>query len=337
MNEQISHHYQNLFQIQILHHYWLDEGAVVFDQIADAAKKANRLSTYDVRNFLTIAPTKDTAILLNTLCCLYKMTALGVLVAVRDGTIIPTDTVFEWVVTVKNADFFNYTSLTLRNQNIHTLYHALEKKVYRYKENVPVLSNLTGVTRGTGSNKTLYLSQEFPSLATDEQIEALILSSGKIKQLANDQPSATKILIGNQKDLPAFIHQGDVPTLTPPIGLDGVPKQGILLTDAIPDSVFALIRLNAIKNSGNDIFSLVDNSGLAKANPPIFQVRFKNRSTIWQYFNKSNGVLKSEEANPLPLTYFGNALGTKQKPSAGLPKAIKDGVRIIRLVSEIFE
>jgi hypothetical protein len=203
---------------------------------------------------------------------------------------------------------------------------------------VPVLANLTGVTRGTGSNKTLFLSQEIPALAADDQIEVLILSGGKLKQLISDQPNAAKLTMSGQaKDLPVFIHQGDVPVITPPAGLEGgvPPKRGILLTDSIPDTVFALIRLNAVR-ADNDIFSFVDNSGLAKTNPPLFQIRFKNRSTIWQYFNKSNGVFKSEEANPLPLSYFGNA-GTKQKPSAGLPKAIKDGIRITRLVSEIFE
>lgn len=337
MSERLSSNYQNLFQIQILHHYWLDEGEILFDKITDPAKKTNRLLTYDVRNFLTVTPTEETAKTLEALSCIYRMTALGILVAVQEGAIIPKDTVFEWTVTIKTPDFSNYTSLTLRSQKIYTFYHPLEDKVYRYKENVPVLANLTGVTRGTGANKTLFLSQEIPALATDDQIEALILSGNKVKQLISDQPNAAKLTMSGQaKDLPVFIHQGDVPVITPPAGLDGIPPtRGILLTDAIADNVFALIRLNAVR-ADNDIFSFVDNSGLAKANPPLFQIRFKNRSTIWQYFNKSNGVFKSEEANPLPLTYFGNA-GTKQKPSAGLPKAIKDGVRITRLVSEIFE
>jgi len=45
--------------------------------------------------------------------------------------------------------------------------------------------------------------------------------------------------------------------------------------------------------------------------------------------------VSSTEANPLPLTYFGNA-GTKQKPSDGLVKAEKSGQKITRLVSEIY-
>jgi hypothetical protein len=332
MSERLSHKYQILFQVHILHHYWLDEGATLFDQIADETKKSNHLSTYDVRKFLAITPTQDTAKILNGLSCIYRNTAQGILVAVPTGTVIPTDTIFEWLVTITNADFFNYTALTLRNQKIYNLYHAQENKVYRYKENVPVLSNLTGVTRGTGANKKLFLSQEFPDLA--EQIEALILSGTKLKQLISDQSSATET-IGTAKDLPVFIHQGDVPSITAPVGLADVSERGILLTDEIPDTVFAIIRLNTIKKTGSDIYSFVDNAGIAKTNPPVFQIHFKNRSTYWQYRNKSNNDFISEEPTPLPLTYFGNA-GTKQKPSAGLPKLIKDGARI-RLVSEIFE
>lgn len=337
MSENLSHKYQNLFQVQILHHYWLDGGATVFDQITEPIKKNNRLLAYDVRNILTVTPTAKTAKSLQALSCIHKMTAQGFLVAIPSGTIIPKDTQFEWLITIKNTDFFNYTALTLRSQKVYNLYHSLEQKLYRYKENVPVLSNLTGTSRGTGINKTLFLSQEFPALAIDDQIEALILSGNKLKQLLSDQPSATTKTIGTAKDLPVFIHQGDVPSITAPIGLDGVPERGILLTDEIPDTVFAIIRLNAIKNIGSDIFSFVDNAGLAKTSPPIFQIRFKNRSTIWQYFNNSNGVFKSEQPNPLPLSYFGNAAITKQKPAAELPKVIKDGVRITRLVSEIFE
>lgn len=333
----VSNKYQNLFQVQILHHYWLDDGATMFDQITEPIKKNNRLLAYDVRTILTAAPTGETKRTLQALSCIYKMTAQGFLVAVPEGTLIPKDTLFEWLITIKNTDFFNYTALTLHSQKIHNLYHPLENKLYRYKENVPVLSNLTGITRGTGIHKTLFLSQEFPALTIDDQIEALILSGTKLKQLISDQPNATAKTIGTAKNLPVFIHQGDVPSITAPIGLEGVPERGILLSDEIPDTVFATIRLSAIKNTGNDIFSFVDNSGLAKATPPIFQIRFKNRSTIWQYLNKSDGVFKSEEPNPLPLSYFGNAAVTKQKPSAGLPKAIKDGVRITRLVSEIFE
>jgi hypothetical protein len=49
MSERLSSKYQNLFRVQILHHYWLDEGATLFDQITDPIQKTNRLLTSIVR------------------------------------------------------------------------------------------------------------------------------------------------------------------------------------------------------------------------------------------------------------------------------------------------
>ena len=42
MAEQITRKYQGLFAINLLHHYWLDEGIVAFDLIPDSEKKEKR-------------------------------------------------------------------------------------------------------------------------------------------------------------------------------------------------------------------------------------------------------------------------------------------------------
>jgi hypothetical protein len=115
-----------------------------------------------------------------------------------------------------------------------------------------------------------------------------------------------------------------------------VPARGIALSDEIPDDVFALVRIAALKPGDAD-FSCTA-SGLAKANHPVFQVRFKNRSTVWRYLNKNTGAPVSATPEPLPLTRFGNA-GTKQKPAEGFIKVTSDPVtaRITGVFSEIFE
>lgn len=48
--------YTRLFEVRLLHHYWLDDGATVFDAIADEAVKSQRLLTYDVRRVLAVEP-----------------------------------------------------------------------------------------------------------------------------------------------------------------------------------------------------------------------------------------------------------------------------------------
>ncbi len=337
MAEHIITRYKSLFEIRLLHHYWLDEGTTVFDLIPESEKKNQRLLAYDRCSFLELAPTVATAKTLSGLGGLYKNTALGCMVVVPDTAVISVDVVFEFVVTVKDQAFYNYSALTLRPQNIYELYHQPADKTYRYKENVPILSNLTGTARVNGSDKALFLSKEFPIFPSDSQVESLVLlEDGALAQLIRDQQSDadTEKIHAKATELPVFVHQGDIPVIIPPPGLIGAPKHGIALTGDIPDNVFALIRLSPIRMD-DGAFSFTDDNGYAKAIHPVFQVRFKNRSTIWKYLDKINGDVKSTESKSLPLTFFGNA-GTKQKPSQGLVKVVKNGSKITQLISEIY-
>ena len=335
MPETVSKAYRRLFQIRLLHHFWLDEGGTLFDQIASQAKREQRLLSYDMRPFLALAPTGATAQALSGLGCVYKSIASGCIVAAQETVVIPGDTRLEFTLTVQDPAFYNYTALTLRPQQIYEIFYQPEERLYRYKENVPLLSNLTGASRGGGAGKTLFLSAEFPALANEDKVESLILSGAALRQLTSDQPGAgSRQLAAQAPDLPVFVNQADLPAIVPPAGLVGAPARGIELGDQVPDRAFALIRVSALRPDDQD-FSFIDAEGHAKAAGPIYDIRFKSRSTTWKYINKSTGTLISTESNPLPMTHFGNA-GTKQKPAEGLVKAVQSGGRITDLVSEIF-
>ncbi len=335
MSERKTSRNKRLFEIRLLHHYWLDEGAIVFDQIADQSKRDARLAAYDIRPFLSIRPTASSARGLSGLQCLFRETALGCVVLAPETASIPADTVFEYIVTAKQSSVYNYTALTLRPQRIHDLYNATDGITYRYKENVPVLSNLTGTKRGTPPNQSLFLSREIPPQGDGDQVEALVLSASALLQLTSDGPDATTQQLGaTATDLPVYLHQADSPAIIAPAGLSGVPARGVRLSPDVTDDVFVLISLTAAR-AGDSAFIFVDGTGTAKDAAPVFQARFKNRSTIWNYLDKRTGAAEPSEANPLPLTYFGNA-GTKQKPSDGLVKAETTGAKITRLVSEIY-
>ena len=64
MSERITKVYKRFFEIHLLHHYWLDEGATFFDLISDSGKRDKRLLSYDMRSFLAI----------NANCCYGKVT-----------------------------------------------------------------------------------------------------------------------------------------------------------------------------------------------------------------------------------------------------------------------
>jgi hypothetical protein len=342
MAERIINGYKRLFELRLLHHYWLDEGATVFDRIPNPQtppnqfKRDKRLLSYDLRSLMAVTPTGPTVKALEGFRGKYKNTALGCVVVAPAEAVIPPQTTFDFVVTVQNSAFFNYTALTMRPQKIYELYSQAENKIHRYKENVPVLSNLTGTSRDLGSGKLLFLSREIPPQATNELVEWLVRSpANALFQMISDQPGdAPQQLDADADNLPVYVHQGDAPEITPPAGLVGAPARGILLSDDIPDAVYALIRLVA-SGAGDGDYDFVDGTGRAKTPNPVYQVRFKNRSTVWRYFNQRTGVADPTAPALRPLTYFGNA-GTKQKPSEGLVKAVKTGDKITSLVSEIY-
>ena len=239
MGEIIKNGYKRLFEIRLLHHYWLDDGATVFDLISTQTQRDKRLQSYDMRQFLTVSPTVSTSKSLRGFGCIYKNTALGCVVAVPQNAVVPVETMFAFAVTVHDPAFYTYTALTLRPQKIHEIYHKAEDKTYRFKEDVPVLSNLTGASREIGSNKALFLSREFPNLATDDKVESLVQSENALLQLTSDQPSAIiQRLNANKDNLPVFVNQGDVPAIVSPAGLANAPSRGIMLSDDIPDNVF---------------------------------------------------------------------------------------------------
>lgn len=335
MGERTTTRFQPLFAARLLHHYWLDQGATVFDQIADQAKQDARLLAYDMRSFLDVRPTASTEKALSSFRCLFRKTALGLVVAAPSAAIIPADTTFEFIVSIKGRQFTDYTSLTLRPQTIHELFNAADGVTYRYKENVAVLSNLTGSTRGTGANAALFLSREIPAQGADDSVESLVRSGNALLQLTSDSPGAATQQLGAQAaDLPVYLHQADAPALVPPAGLAGVPARGVRLSADISDDIFALIRVTAVR-ADNDAFSFVDAGGAPRAAPPTYQVRFRNRSTVWTYLDKRTGAVTSISTDPLPLTFFGNA-GTKQKPSTGFVTAEMSGTKIQRLISDIY-
>jgi hypothetical protein len=338
MAERSTTAYQRLFEVRLLHHYWLDDGSQAFDALA-ADMRAERLLAYDIRPVLRVAPTPSTRRQLDGLRCIFRATGQGFVVATPAGTTLIADTTFSFVVSIADGQCLDYTALTFRPQTIHEASDPDDlspgSKVYRYKQGVPVLSNLTGATRELNAATTLFLSRDYPAPDAGDPVEALVLSGGALLQLTSDNPAAdTQQLGSSAAALPVYVHQADAPVITPPAGVIGAPARGVELSNDLPDDVFMLIALTAVR--GDDgAFSFVDGAGEAREPAPVYEVRLKNRSTFWTYRDKQTNAVDATEPLPLPLTHFGNA-GTRQKPSRGIVKAHKSGTRITQLVSEIY-
>jgi hypothetical protein len=359
MGERILQGYKRLFEVRILHHYWLDEGGDVFDNLPQEIRN-NRLLDYTISNFLSLAPTKTTTQLIQDLQCVLKSTPLGLIIGAPGHIAVPVDATFDFIVKVEHPDFFNYTALTLRKQNIYEIFHTPDEKIYRYKENVFIFSNETGTSKDLYNpvERLYFLSKATPSYAGAVKYPAESLV-GSLFQATVDKPAAAPPssgwqLIANAAKHPIYVHQDDMQTIVPPPGLVGAPQKGIELTADIPDDIFALVRIKTLLPT--NAFSLLRTTN--PVNPlqptelrkPVFEIRFKNRSTIWKYYDRRKGKSDTPdnsvftEPNPLPLTFFGNASAAgpaqRTKASAGMVNVKVDASippKITGLVSEIFQ
>jgi hypothetical protein len=135
-----------------------------------------------------------------------------------------------------------------------------------------------------------------------------------------------------------YVHQGDIAPITPPPGSTGSPAGGIELAVDTPPAVTAVIRL--VAQRGDDAaFSFANDDGTPCTPTRVFEIHLRNRWTTWRYRKKADGSITATEADPLPLTHFGNA-GTKQKPSTAAISFERDDSstppKITRLVSDIY-
>jgi len=113
--------YKILFEVKILHHYFLNRINDVFDNMT-SPDKAEALKGYDVRNFISIEPTRATAATMNKQHCIYRNTPTGLIVGLqttKNGSkffpAIPLNDDLRFTFTLRFIDsyFTNYTALPL--------------------------------------------------------------------------------------------------------------------------------------------------------------------------------------------------------------------------------
>lgn len=237
MAEFIKTGYKRLFEVRLLHHYFLDEGpedfmaplSVAFNTnpAAKAAKisgRERRLAAYDGRKIFKITPTPRCAKEIRALNGVFRQTALGLLVAVPPETTVPQDAQFDFSVTVQSSDFFQYTCLPFfkntpsglaRNQKIVEVLH--EGKTYRYKPNVFVFRNnhSTNEVATRGSKTALpryYLTKEIPTFDPNKTYlaESFVKSADDdLYRTVCDEPSA--LPFDHWQQLNIYVNASDTP------------------------------------------------------------------------------------------------------------------------------
>ncbi len=111
--------YRSLFNIEILHHYFLDEGIEVYGDGLSESKMEKNLSLYKLSDFMDIRPSKKTVQLLRNTRSRFTQTRVGFQVATAededDKPFIPfsNDLQLDFIATIKDPFFENYTNITI--------------------------------------------------------------------------------------------------------------------------------------------------------------------------------------------------------------------------------
>ena len=140
--------YNILFEVKLLHHYFLNKGLGNYEVMTEDAKAAMMLK-YDVREFLDITPTAECRNNLERHNCIFKPTSTGIIVGIKAEPCelskfkpfhdLDDDLAFTFLLNLKDPSLLNYTALPFTGNSGH----------------VYVFQNLKGS-----------LAKEFPSLCT---------------------------------------------------------------------------------------------------------------------------------------------------------------------------
>jgi hypothetical protein len=121
--------YENLFELKILHHFFLDKGEVRWDEMS-AADQDKLIALYDIREFFEITPTPECRQALFSHHCTVKNTNDGIRVGIKSvpdelqhgkfKAVTPpaAGLTFRFTVRRKDPNFPNYTALPIQgNEN----------------------------------------------------------------------------------------------------------------------------------------------------------------------------------------------------------------------------
>jgi hypothetical protein len=121
--------YENLFEIKILHHYFLDKGEVRWDEMLSADQ--DKFTTlFDIREIIDISPTPECRQAMLSHHCVFKNTREGIRVGIKSvpdelqpgkfNAVTPpaAGLAFRFTIRKKDPYFPNYTALPLQgNEN----------------------------------------------------------------------------------------------------------------------------------------------------------------------------------------------------------------------------
>ncbi len=119
--------YKTLFEVKILHHYFLNKGLLLWDKMTNQEEKDEIESNYDIRGVLEIKPSSDCKKILDNYNCIFRRTSFGISICIKAKTNnkqpirftplkpLDKDLTFRFLIRLNDLNFMNYTALPLKN------------------------------------------------------------------------------------------------------------------------------------------------------------------------------------------------------------------------------
>ena len=202
--------YKNLFEIKILHHYFLDKGEEVWDSMNQEDKDTME-AKYDIRNILEITPTMDCTNVLSSHNCIFKPTSGGILVGIKAKSddvhpdefkpYIPLseNLTFRFLIQLKDLNFLNYTALPISgNKNSMFIF---KNSIINASISFPSLSTVPPVYE----NGTVYMPGD---MLSDDAVNPTKLYTALVK--TSDDPNLSEDWLSETGDIDTSLNYVNV-------------------------------------------------------------------------------------------------------------------------------
>ena len=306
----IQSKYPVLFQVKVLHHYFLDKVYALFDNFLPS-EKIGALAEYDVRKFLKIQPTAQTQRILDGKNLLFKPHGLGFAVlcnADKDGVVgkgkkPAIGERLRFSLKITDPYFMQYSAGFLKKEEVRIEKSTNGRTPDRFFKKAYHLKN-----DSTGQNSSLAappVNYDNAQVFTPESIVQHDANANGTPEFyiaqraiaSNTPPTVAANLdwlklvqIAPQNSNIRYVSQADLTELE--------------LGDDLPQDGFAVIEIEA--NAGAGALHLYD--GADNLNSPTFEIRFKNRLTWWRHSLQpwvTGSITSITQAEILPLTFQG--------------------------------
>jgi hypothetical protein len=173
--------YKPLFEVQVLHNYFLNKGTQLFAAM-NQADKQKQLALYNLLQFMRVEPARETMTKLNGYGLVFKTDAIGFRVWCKvenDGVTpviqIEDNTCFTFLLKIADRRFYNFTSLKMENAG--KLYYLSNQKPTGAPPAFPLIKTAGANTK---TDDSWLLSDELQSvelkkLTTSEKTDLLAL------------------------------------------------------------------------------------------------------------------------------------------------------------------